>query len=103
MKRPDPSHIMIKVVSKKKRDPSKEFLFEVSKNKKLNEMEKNEIKKLLYLNKPAAKFLYIRKGQAYYKSMVNDIEIMFNIPVSDMGDADFLNEMEAKHLIRWIV
>jgi hypothetical protein len=66
-------------------------------------MEKNELKKLLYLNKPTAYLLYIRKGSAYYKCNVNDIEIMFDIPVTDMGDADFLPEMEAKLLARWIV
>jgi hypothetical protein len=90
-------------ISKKKRDPSKEFLFEVSKNKKLNEMEKNEIKKILYVNKPTATFLYVRKGHVYYKAIVNDIEIMFDVPVSDMGDADFFSEMQAQHLNRWIV
>lgn len=66
-------------------------------------MEKNELKKLLYTEKPLAKLNYIRKGHAYYSTKVNDIEIQFDIPVEDMGDADFFIQMEGKHLIRWIV
>ena len=66
-------------------------------------MDKNELKKILYLNKPIAKFLYIRKGSAFYRAVSNDVEILFNIPVIDMGDADFLPEMDGKLLIRWIV
>ena len=26
----------------------------------------------------------------------------FEIPIEDMGTADFYNEMEAKHLLRWL-
>ena len=66
-------------------------------------MEKNEIKKLLYIHKPIAKIMYIRKGHVYYKSIVNDIEIMFDVPIEDMGDADFYPEMDGKLLNRWIV
>lgn len=68
-------------------------------------MEKNEIKKLLYLNKPTAKLIY--KYETYYKyeSSVNDIEILFHVPIADMGTNPgiFKDEMEAKLLIRWIV
>ena len=66
-------------------------------------MEKNELKKLLYREKPKAEFRYIRKGTAYYRAITVDVTIDFQIPVQDMGDADFLDEMEAKLLIRWIV
>lgn len=66
-------------------------------------MEKNELKKLLYRENPTAKLTYIRKGSAYYTSKTNDVTIDFIIPISDMGDADFHNEMESKLLIRWIV
>lgn len=71
-------------------------------------MDKNEIKKLLYKQNPIATFNYIRKGTAYYETVVNaefDIshKINFEVPVSDMGDADFKNEMESKLLNRWIV
>lgn len=71
-------------------------------------MEKNEIKKALYKQNPRAELKYLRKGNAYYVTIIqNDnfepIEIRFEIPVTDMGDADFECMMDAKLLIRWIV
>ena len=66
-------------------------------------MTKNEIKKLLYKQKPDAHFKYIRKGSAYYYADLNEKRIQFEIPVNDMGDADFGRTMEAKLLNRWIV
>jgi hypothetical protein len=70
-------------------------------------MEKNEIKKALYKQNPEANFQLIRKGVAYYAGMVDiegyEHEIRFEIPVSDMGDSDFIPLMPAKLLIRWIV
>ena len=69
-------------------------------------MENNKIKKLLLRNAPTADFNYIRKGNAYYTTRVNDddriIEVTFEIPVVDMGDADFKKVMEAKLLSCWI-
>lgn len=64
-------------------------------------MDISEVKKLLYKEDPTAKFVMIRKGVAYYIVHI-PIIIMFEIPVSDMGDADFFYEMKAKHLIRYI-
>jgi hypothetical protein len=70
-------------------------------------MEKNEIKKALYKQNPRAEFKFIRKGVAYYMTIIeNDhepVEIRFEVPVTDMGDADFEYMMDAKFLIRWIV
>ena len=68
-------------------------------------MEKNEIKKALYKENPHAVLKNIRKGVAYYSSHIpsTDYVVQFEIPVDDMGDADFLSRMEAKLLIRWIV
>ena len=88
-------------------------------------MELNEVKKKLYLQKPTAHFKYIRMGVAYYECLVKGkeldsdigyhapitedgkayeaITIAFEIPVNDMGTADFLPTMEAKLLNRWIV
>ncbi len=67
-------------------------------------MEINEIKKALYKQNPKAGIVFIRKGVAYYRCMLEDGEsIQFEVPVSDMGDADFHNEMEAKLLIRYMV
>jgi hypothetical protein len=74
-------------------------------------MEKNEIKKALYKQNQMAELIYIRKGTAYYDCVIRVSEepiievktIFFEIPVVDMGDADFLPTMEGKLLIRWIV
>lgn len=67
-------------------------------------MEKNEIKKELYRHNPTAYLKMIRKGVAYYEAMLhNETEIRFEVPVSDMGDADFFDKMDAKLLIRYLV
>lgn len=71
-------------------------------------MEKNEIKKALYKQNPTADFQYIRKGNAYYSTKINyqtpnEFLVTFEIPVEDMGDADFFAEMESKLLQRWIM
>lgn len=70
-------------------------------------MEINEIKKALYKQNPKAEFKFIRKGVAYYSTIIESenyepVEIKFEIPVSDMGDADFEYSMDSKYLIRWI-
>jgi hypothetical protein len=66
-------------------------------------MSKNELKKAIYLNKPIANFQYINKGSAFYKSVVNNIEVTFDIPLNDMGTSEFLIEMDAKYLLRWLM
>ncbi len=66
-------------------------------------MEKNEIKKALYREKPIARFIMIRQGNAYYCTTLKDgSTIPFIIPITDMGDADFSARMDAKLLNRWI-
>jgi hypothetical protein len=73
-------------------------------------MTSTEIKKELYKQKPIAKLLYIRKGVAYYVAKIGiedgtifkSKEVFFEVPVSDMGDADFTSEMDAKLLNRWL-
>jgi hypothetical protein len=65
-------------------------------------MNINEIKKSFYKEDPVAKLIMIRKGKAYYQSEINGKEAWFDVPLSDMGDADFLPNMQAKHLIRWL-
>lgn len=62
-----------------------------------------EIKKELYKQKPEANFMFIRKGVAYYQTEINGEQINFEVPSSDMGDADFFPTMAAQHLNRWIV
>lgn len=70
-------------------------------------MEKNEIKKALYKQKPTAKLEFIRVGVAYYSATITNeedfqVKVIFEIPVDDMGDADYYSEMDAKLLIRYI-
>ena len=66
-------------------------------------LELNEIKKHFYKEKTKAFFKFIRKGVAYYESeALGNYVVNFEISVNDMGDAEFLPEMEARHLIRWI-
>lgn len=80
------------------------------------ENNNNEIKKYLLKQKPIASFMYIRQGHAYYETTivigimadevtgVSDLtqKVLFKIPVTDMGEADFLPEMAGQTLIRWI-
>jgi len=67
-------------------------------------MELNEIKKALYKENPHAVLKGIRRGVVYYSAHLvsNDIIIQFQVPIEDMGDADFLSHMDSKLLIRWI-
>ncbi len=42
----------------------------------------------------------------YYTEIQHEdmpVEINFVIPISEIGDTPFHSEMEAKHLIRWII
>jgi hypothetical protein len=65
-------------------------------------MNVTEIKKEMYKQKPEARIQYIRKGFAYYYSDLENDRVYFKIPISDMGDADFLPSMDGKHLLRWL-
>jgi hypothetical protein len=65
-------------------------------------MTLNEIKKILYKENPTAKFQHIRNGVVYYTTTTSNGVVVFQIPVSDMGEAAFSNEMESKFLNRWI-
>lgn len=74
-------------------------------------MKKNDIKKALYKQKPIAKLLVRKNGVAYYDAVILEQKepivkyktVFFNVPESDMGDAEFTEEMDAKLLIRWLV
>lgn len=64
----------------------------------------NEIKRVLRVEKPIAKLEYIRNGVAYYLASTSIAgRVRFEIPVSDMGSADFFPEMDTKHITHWIV
>ena len=70
-----------------------------------------EIKKALYKQKPIAKFHCIIGTTLYYKTTVRDdsqqfppsYTVDFAIPVDEIGDAVFYNEMDGKLLGRYIV
>ena len=70
-------------------------------------MNEVEIKKAMYRQKPKANLTHIRGGVAHYVAqfkdgdVVNDV-VNFEVPVADMGDADFFPEMDAKLLARYI-
>lgn len=66
-------------------------------------MTLTEIKKAILKQKPQARLSYIRKGLAYYYADLHEMRVRFEIPVNDMGDADFGAVMEAKLLNRWIM
>ena len=61
------------------------------------------MEKQLLKQKPQARLSYIRKGNALYYTDLLETRVYFDIPVSDMGDADFGASMEAKLLLRWIL
>lgn len=66
-------------------------------------MTSNEIKKEFYKQKPIAHFQYINKGSVIYTAIVSDIEVKFDIPLTDIGTAEFLPEMDGKMLLRWLM
>ena len=66
-------------------------------------MNKNDIKKEVYKQKPKAILKFIRKSVAYYYSKLEDGTLLtFEVPVDDMGDADFFVGMDAKLMLRWL-
>lgn len=74
-------------------------------------MEKNEIKKALYKQKPIAEFGYDNGSHAVYSAEVvidgSEEEIRFEIPKAELLDEDdnniFGKEEPAQLLIRWLV
>jgi hypothetical protein len=67
-------------------------------------MEINDIKKALYKQKPIAKLIVRKNGVANYDAVIIEQEepilkykrVFFDVPESDMGDAKFTEEMDAK-------
>lgn len=70
-------------------------------------LDKNEIKKVLYKEKPAAiKYFHdvTMKGSIHsYKAETSIGLVKFEVPEKDMGQKIFNNEEPAQLLIRWIV
>ena len=66
-------------------------------------MEINEIKKAFYKEKLVAHLSSANKTGLLYWTMHEGKTIWFRVPYNDIGDATFFPEMEAKHMIRYIV
>lgn len=65
---------------------------------------KNEIKKALYREKPQATLSKIVDDIYYYEAKLNNGDnICFAVPISDMGDKLFDNNISAQLLIRWLI
>jgi hypothetical protein len=66
-------------------------------------MEKNEIKKALYKEKPTAVKLSEFEGHWLYKTVLGNGEtIQFSVPITEMGENEFEDQLPAQLLIRWI-
>lgn len=65
-------------------------------------MERNELKKYLYKNKPLAKIDNVSRKGIVYKLEVPDTFIYFLIPLTELEYGTFNYEMEAQFLIRYI-
>lgn len=71
-------------------------------------MEKNDIKKALYKEKPVAKLVEkLENGDLIYQTILeNKYTVNFIVPKEETVDADgkylFEDEMDAKLMIRWI-
>lgn len=68
-------------------------------------MEKNEIKKILYKEKPEAVNITKDMGAEVitYRCITSAGKSYFEVPVSEMGENVFANIMPAQLLIRWLV
>lgn len=67
-------------------------------------MNKNEIKKALYRQKPTATLTDYKGDYKHYVTQLEDKSIIeFHVPISDMGDAEFGSTMESHLLIRYLV
>jgi hypothetical protein len=67
-------------------------------------MEKNDIKKALYKQNPKAKLIQVTKEILNYTTeLEGSIVVRFLVPITDIGDASFFPEMDAKLLIRYMI
>jgi hypothetical protein len=91
-------------ITRHRNEKLEKFMEQMTNTEKLS---LNDIKKMLYKQNPVAHIKYVRKGHIYYNTSIDNEGttqfINFEIPVSDMGDADFFPEMSGKLLIRWII
>lgn len=64
------------------------------------------VKKELYKQNPIAEKDYIKEGKKHYSTAIvvdgSEEEVNFNVPLSEMGDNEFADTIEAKFLIPWM-
>jgi hypothetical protein len=65
----------------------------------------NEIKKLLYKEKPDAHFKKANKEGLLYRCEIDSVAVeqYFLIPFNEIGDAAFFPSMSAQYLIRYAI
>lgn len=63
----------------------------------------NAVKKKLYKENHIAKLQSVRKDGIMYQIELMEGNIVFMIPYEEIGEVIWRPEMEAKHLIRYIV
>lgn len=65
-------------------------------------MINEDIKKELCKQKPTAIFNVLRDEVAQYSAVIQQGEVFFEIPASDIRGANFTRLMDAQHLNKWI-
>lgn len=66
-------------------------------------MEVNEVKKTLYKTGQSASLMNVRRDGIVYQTVMEGGEIItFVVPLEEVGDVVWMNEMPAKLLIRYI-
>jgi hypothetical protein len=66
-------------------------------------MDKNTIKKTLYKEQPKAYLYSVRKDGLLYTTGFGNDTMTFIVPLNEVGEVVWQREMEAKHLIRYLV
>lgn len=66
-------------------------------------MELNSVKKALHKEKPIAKVIAeTNEHKGYVCELANKQIIYFHVPIKEMGEKEFEDEINAQLLIRWI-
>lgn len=65
-------------------------------------MNKGEIKKALYKEKPEAHWVASDGHAKHYTAKTSLGEVAFEVPFDDMGTATFNDVMPAQLLVRWL-
>lgn len=69
----------------------------------MNKEELNEVKKMLYKEKPIATLNSKSTIKYYYSAVLESgYHVFFIVPIDDMGEHEFTDQMPAQLLIRWI-